>query len=177
MGGIANWIGKAALFLLIGVIAVIPKQISAFFSDRTQEINSLIVGGNRIRVVEEFTPPDELIPGSVFTKKVQVENVGHSDCYIRIKAVFTDSRAGQYCSMDWNTRDFSYSAEDGYYYCTKRITPGELTPYLFTRVTVSQDAPAEELGQVSLLVYAESYQAAEFGNWEAAWEDYRRNRP
>ena len=165
------------LLILLGAAALASGTAYAYLTDRDSAVNQTVLGGNRIEVEEEFTPPEELEPGSVFSKAVRVKNTGRSDCYVRIKAVFSDSNAGQYCSMDWNTADFDYCADDGYYYYTQKVSSGELTEYLFTTVSVSPEAPSGALAELSILVYAESCQAAGFENYAAAWENYRRNQP
>lgn len=177
MRGICGWRRAMLVILLLGVIAAASGTVYAYLTDRDSSVNQTVIGGNRIEVVEEFTPPDELIPGSVFAKAVRVKNVGHSSCYVRLKAVFSDSNVGQYCTMDWNTVDFVYSADDGYYYYTKAIGSGELTEYLFTTVTVSPEAPSGALTGLTIYVYAESCQSAGFGSYIEAWDNFRRNQP
>ena len=177
MKGISRWGWTVVLILLFGAAASASGTVHAYFTDRDSAVNLTVIGGNRIEVVEEFTPPEKVVPGSVFTKAVRVKNIGHTSCYVRIRAVFSDSNVGQYCSLDWNTTDFVYCADDGYYYCTKAMDSGELTEYVFTTVAVSPEAPSGDLTEVSILVYAESCQSAGFENYSAAWEYYRRNQP
>ena len=169
-----RWAVRCALIV---VLAAVSGQINAYLTDREQAVNQLVIGGNRIEVVEEFDPPDALVPGSTVTKTVRVRNSGHSECYVRIKAVFSDSDTGQFCSLDWNTANYVYRQEDGFYYYTGKVSPDGLTEYLFTTVSVSPEAPPEKLGRLSILVYAESCQSAGFAGYEEAWEYYRRNQP
>lgn len=162
-------------FLILFIMAGAAGTIHAYLADGEQRKNELVIGGNQIRIQETFEEPDQLIPGGSYTKTVQVENCGRSDCYVRIKAVFTDSRIGQYCTPDWNTTDFVYR-EDGYYYYKDVLSCGEMTSCLFTTVTVSPDLPTADLGDCSILVYAESCQAEGFGDYERAWSYWGRNR-
>ena len=175
--GIRRWVVAVLVSALPALAVLTPGRASAYFTGMDSAKNRTTIGGNRIEIVEEYTPPEKVTPGSAFAKAVRVENVGNSSCYVRIRAVFSDSDAGQYCSLDWNTTDFYYCAEDGYYYCKGILAPQAMTPYLFTTVTVSPDAPEEALAQFSILVYAESCQAGGFGQYEEAWQYFGRNRP
>lgn len=177
MRRINRWRYAALMILLLGVTTVMSPSVNAYLADGDTVTNPFEVGGNRIEIIEEFTPPDELQPGSVITKTVRVKNIGHSPCYVRIKAVFSDSEVGQYCSLDWNLEDYEYDAEDGYYYYTRAIEPGETTGYLFSTVSVSEDAPQSALTEVSVLVYAESCGSGSAESYTAAWADYGRNKP
>ena len=113
--------------------------------------------------------------GTVIIKDVKVQNDGPNDCYVRIKALFTDSDMGSYCTVDWNTTDFAYNAEDGYYYYRAVLKNGEVTPSLFTTITVSSDLPEDEVKAFSVIVYAESYQSEGFENDQEAWDHAKRN--
>lgn len=176
MKGIGRMCRMTWLILFIGIIAALTGTVSAYLADGEQIENRLTIGGNQIEIREEFDPPEELTPGSTFTKSVRVENSGHSECYVRVKAVFSDSNTGQHCSLDWNTTDFNYCAEDGFYYYRYKVMPKELTAYLFTTVTVSPEAPPEQLGEFSILVYAESCQAVGFATGDEAWAYFGRNK-
>ena len=168
---------------LLMVIAILLLLISAcvgafaYLTDADRATNTLTVGGVNVGIVEEFDPPKEIVPGVAFTKDVKVQNNGPSNCYVRIKAVFTDSDMEKYCSVDWNTSDFVYNDEDGYYYYKGELEVGELTKSLFTTVTVSDSIPEAEIKDFDILVYTEAYQSNGFDNYEEAWEHYHRNKP
>ena len=175
MRWIGRWSRRVSVFLILSVIVGATGIIHGYLADGDQIKNPLVIGGNQIRIREEYEVPDELIPGMTYLKTVQVENCGLSDCYVRIKAVFTDSRVGAYCTPDWNTTDFVFR-DDGYYYYEKALSGGEKTPCLFTAVTVSEDLPAGEPEACSILVYAESCQAEGFSDDESAWSYWGRNQ-
>lgn len=150
--------------------------ISAYLADGERIVNQTMVGGNRIEVVETFTPPDEVKPGTVIHKDVKVKNVGHSDCYTRVLIVFSDSEMEKHCRVDWNTKDFVYDSTDGYYYYPGVLEEGEFTPSLITTIRVNASAPADEVMPFNVIVYAESYQANGFSDYREAWEHFRRNK-
>ncbi len=158
------WIAAAAC-LLVMVMAFTGTYAYLITHDRL--VNSFRVGETVIEIVEKFTPPPELAPGSSFDKKVQVKNTGNLPCYARIRVDFSDSRAQEFCEeLDINTADWEYSAGDGYYYYKTLLQPGERSTALFERVTVKtyQDAEgtipytAADLIDFDILVYAEARQ-------------------
>lgn len=167
------------------LLSVLGTGIYAYLSDSDKADNKFTIGGNRIEIQEDFQPPEEIVPGVEFKKDVTVTNVGLSDCFIRIKAVFTDSDMGKYCTVDFNasedandrSADYWYNAADGFYYYKKVLKQGDVTESLFTKVKVSEDIPAAEIKGFDILVYAESYQAGDFDNYMDAWEHYHRNKP
>ena len=165
------------LFIIIFILLISFPVISAYLSDADTAENKLTVGGNRIELIEDFQPPKELLPGTSFTKDVKVENVGPNDCYVRIKAVFTDSDMEKYCTVDFNTTDYVYNSEDGFYYYKEILKSGETTPSLFTTVSLSDSITAEEIKDFDILVYTESYQSEGFTDYASAWEYYARNNP
>ena len=151
--------------------------INAYFTDGDTAVNNVSVGGNRIELVEVFEPPAKLEPGVSFTKDVKVRNVGPNDCYVRIKAVFTDSDMGKYCTLDLNEQAYEYSQSDGYYYYKKSLKQGEETESLFTCVSLSDVIPEVEIKDFDILVYTETYQSYGFSDYREAWAHYQRNKP
>ena len=176
---------KSILFLLgILLIAVfVTNGIYAYLSDADTAENEISIGGNNIEIEEEFDPPSELLPGLSFTKNVKVTNKGPNTCYVRVKAVFSDSDMEKYCDVDWNiysennVNGWIYNNEDGYYYYPASIAVSEKTTSLFTTVTMKENASASDFKDFDILIYAESYQADGFENYEKAWEHYHRNKP
>lgn len=171
----SRWYEILRLGLLTLILVIITMPINAYLVDGDRSENLLIFGGNQISVREEFETPQELIPGKNYVKRVRVENSGHSDCYVRIKTVFTDSRVGKYCSLDWNMNDFTYCEEDGFYYYRDILSAGEMTTHLFTTISVSGEFPADRSEDCSILVYAESCQSEGFEHYEDAWAYWGRN--
>ena len=167
---------------ILGVLVLIASLFTvggvfAYLSDADVAVNQVTVGGNRVDLIEEFTPPAKLEPGISFAKDVKVSNVGPSDCFVRIKAVFTDSDMEKYCTVDFNTRDYEYNETDGYYYYKKVLKSEEETPSLFTTVSLSESIPADEIRDFDILVYTETYQSYGFDDYEDAWNHYHRNKP
>ena len=77
---------------------------------------------------------------------------------------------------NYNTTDFTYNKNDGYYYYKKVLKKGETTPSLFTTVTISKNIPQDEIRKFDIIVYQESYQSYGFDSYQAAWDHYHRNQ-
>ncbi len=138
------------------------------------EVNEFTVGENTIEVVEEFEPPEKLEPGVTFVKKPHVKNTGNLPCFVRMRADFSDGAAEAFCkpleiSDKWVLKD------DGYYYYTELLAPGQDTPALFEKVTVKTEAEGATLNDMvdfDILIYAESCQHTDHDGACAAGEYY-----
>lgn len=168
-----KWIPVLIVLMMISIIG----GVYAYLTSNDTAKNTLVIGGVNTEVVEEFTPPEKLEPGTSFTKDVKVKNLGPSECYVRIKAVFTDSDMEKYCTVDFNTRDYVYNEDDGFYYYTEILRVGDITPSLFTTVSLSEEITEAEIKDFDILVYSEAYQSEGFDNYKDAWEYYHRNKP
>ena len=106
---------------------------------------------------------------------MRIKNEGPNACYVRVRAVFSDSDVGQYVHVDWNTEDWIYNKEDEFYYFTSCVSEGEHSEYLFTTLKVDPMIPEHFKKDVELIVYAESYQADGYNHYQEAWMDYQKN--
>ena len=164
------------IFILLTVLLVfVPiHKMSAYLADGDTTVNSFVVGGNRITIEEDFDPKP-VAPGETITKKVQIKNTGPNNCYIRVRAVFSDSRVGQYADVDWNRSEWVYDENDEYYYYKFPVATNETTSSLMTNIVFSDLMPSECVGDVDMLIYAESYQSYGFSNYQEAWSEYQKN--
>lgn len=168
------WISVIALVVLdISVVSV-----SAYFSDREEKRNRITVGDSNIEIVEEFDPPEKIEPGSHFTKKVCMKNLGKSDCFIRCRLELSSEEILPYLEFDIDKAKWSLK-EDGYYYYREAVEVKKQTTNLLEEIQIKENAPSEvtEKG-FSILVYAESYQQGKFekNQWKEAWEHFERNQ-
>ena len=90
------WISVIALVVLDISVA----SVSAYFSDREEKRNRITVGDSNIEIVEEFDPPEKIEPGSHFTKKVCMKNLGKSDCFIRCRLELSSEEILPYLEFD-----------------------------------------------------------------------------
>jgi hypothetical protein len=153
------------------------NNIIAYFSDAETKINKLTIGSVKIEILEDFQPPINLTPNMQFKKDVQVTNIGEANCYIRIKAVYTDSVMGDHYSLNIDTENFVYNTEDNFYYYVHELSVGETTPSLFTTVTIDNTITQEQIKNFDILIYAESYESSHFSTYQEAWLHYQRNKP
>ena len=169
---------RIAVFASIFLAAclILGGRVFAYFTDAKQVENRVAVGGVHIGIEEVFTPPPELLPGTVIRKDVKVKCLGPNRCYVRVMAVFSDNSMGRYCEVDWNTEDWVKQA-DGYYYYRKPIAEGESTASLFTQIRIKDDTPKAQIRDFDVIVYGEGYQSEGYLTWQEAWEAYKENKP
>lgn len=148
--------------------------IYGYFSVADAITNTFEIGGNRIRIVEEFQP-ETLEPGKIIVKKVRIQNDGPNACYVRVRVLFNDSDVGTYAHIDWNLTDWVYDAAEEYYYYTKSIHTDEVTTDLMTKIQIDSDIPEDMIKSVDVIVYAESYQSDGFDDYLSAWKNYKKN--
>lgn len=118
-----------------------------------------------IKIVEEFDPPEDPVPGDVIKKSPKVHSDSDTDCYVRIRVELTND-AGSICEPPIINSGWSYS-EDGYYYWDKVLAPGQDTGTLFDTVKIKDGIKKEEIKPFDILVYAESVQAGGISAKEA----------
>ena len=172
--------GPLFLFLAVTVlllISYIGKTVS-YYSDTESKVNHAVMGFNEIEIEEDYEEPDEIKPGDVVSKTVKVKSTGNGDCYVRVKAVFSHSLTGDKCSVDWNTTDYTYHSDDGYWYYNRILHNGETTPALMTKITIGRDIPTgiEDLPEIKMIVYAESVQSKLFADADEAWAFFNAER-
>ena len=166
-----------AILSCVLIFSLCLTGVTAYLTDADIARNKFVIGGNRIEIEEGFIPPPELKPGISFTKNVRVKNIGTSDCYVRVMAVFSNSDMEKYCEVDWNTENWVYNSEDGYWYYPKAISKGNKTPSLFTKVKIADNTPEASIEDFDIIVYAESYQSGDFKDYQSAWAHYKVNKP
>ena len=106
----------AIIMLIILLIIASTVVVYAYFTSRASVKNTIVLGYNKIQVNENYVPPLSMDKGISFTKEPYVTNTGTVDCYVRVKSVISDSRVADHITIDYNTTDFTYNADDGYWY-------------------------------------------------------------
>lgn len=159
------------IFVLLFLIGSCGSVL-AYLTSSDSAGNSFKVGACNTQIEEKYKPPDEIDPGCSFTKDVKITNTGPSDCYVRVKAVFSDEDMGKYCKVDWNTIDFDYDSDDGYYYYRNKLKADETTESLFTSITVDENIPADEIKPFDILVYSEACEASDIAGYREIWQKF-----
>ena len=153
----------------IAAIIAISMQAYAYLIHKDSVENDMVLGYNKIALQENFEPPLTMDKGISFKKEPYVTNTGNVDCYVRVKSVISDSRVADGITINYNTEDYTYNAEDGYWYYNQAISPGQETSKLFTTVTISDEADDRVLDGFDIYVYAESVQTIEGKTMQETW--------
>lgn len=167
---------KKKLILVIIIVTLIIATslgIYGYFTYKESVTNSMNLGYNKIQINENYIPPLTIEKGISYQKEPYVSNIGNVDCYVRMKSVVSDSRVEQYLTIDYNTEDYTYNSEDGYWYYKVPIGKGERTASLFTTVSIAQDADDIILDGFDIYVYAESVQIVEGKTMEEMWNYFK----
>ena len=168
--------GRVAIIAIQAVLAIGAAGILAYYIYMDHAENKFTLGGNTTTIEEECPEPDPVKPGDSFPKDVKIENKGPNDCYVRVKALCTNSDIQEYLSYDLDEENWAYDSFTGYYYYKQVLKDGETSPSLFTTVTISKDIPEDILTDFDIIVYSESYQSEGFDNYEDAWAHFLENR-
>lgn len=163
------------ILMVITIMILTAVSAYAYFTARDTKTNNIILGYNKIEVLEEYEPPLRIEKGKSFTKKPYVKNVGDVDCYVRFKSVVSDSRVKEGLEINYDNTDYRYDENDGYWYYQKAIKPGETTPSLFTEVHIKEDAGDEIQDGFDIYVYAESVQVVDGKNMDEVWDYFKNN--
>lgn len=156
----------------------------AFRTDSGLLQNRITEGHNTTSIVEVF-PEQTVEPGenADIRKQVWIENEKKSTnvtCYVRARISYSSSDLGAYevkgMAADWHL------AEDGYYYYSQPVPPGEKTEALMTglKILSGETAEADEnkreilMEELEIQIYEESCQAKDpetqkLWSWKEAW--------
>lgn len=150
----------------------LSKETLAYLMDMDFDLNKFVYGAVEIEMISNYSMPDSVVPGSTIPNDIKVKNIGPNDCYVRVKAVFTDSNMEEICSVNWNTSDWEYNSADRYWYYKSILPVGETTSSLCTTVSVSSSAKADSIKEFEVLRYAEAYQTGSFIFFENQWRKF-----
>lgn len=155
------------VFGIIIISIIFSTATYAYLTDKDSEVNEITIGKNTTEIVEEFDPPNEIVPGTSFTKKVEVKNTDSVSCYIRVFCEFSDSTYADLFSLDLNKDDWTEKQSDGYYYYKKIVKPGETTEPLFTTVTYNGSSVLNK--SFDIIINEESVQSDGYENYSDAF--------
>ncbi len=123
-----KYILVAAALVVIGATSIKPAM--AYFTDSRQASGTVTVYLGDMEI-----NPDE--KAYDWTKEITVENTGDYDVFVRIKAIYGSQYGVALTSGD----NWSYNEEDGYYYYSKMLSPGEKSTVL--NLTIKANAGFE----------------------------------
>ncbi|MGX7151195.1 hypothetical protein [Enterococcus ureasiticus] len=180
------------LFLFTGFLVMLVSlsfglyQTYAALTDSDQKQNEFRLGDFQTSIEEEFDPPMTFEPEKEYLKKVSIKNTGEQESFVRVLALpvltkkqpngsitllpATIDGPAPILSIDYNLNDW-IDGEDGYFYYKKKLTKGESTTNLFTKVKMNQANITEEYAGVLLTfeVKAEGISTTKFAYRDAWW--------
>ena len=152
-------------------------------------INKITMGSVRGQIVEEFAQDTIVYPDADMTKIVQVKNTGTIDAIPRVKIekVWGDSRdengnllvnpalSTENIEITYNTEDWSYNSDDGYFYYKSILSPDEVTNSLFDSFRINGEKSGKEYQNkfADIIVTMEIIQAAgdSLSYWDMSYDD------
>ena len=163
------------LILFLGILAF-STGIIAYLSDADKATNEISIGQQEIEIVEKYEPPKDPKPGTSFKKNVAIKNIGLSDCFTRVKVVFSRSDMEEISIIDWNKQTWKYNDKDGYWYYIKPLKYNETSDSLMENVTISEFAEEADIKDYDIIIYSESVQKGDFENYQDAWIEFEKNK-
>lgn len=177
---------KPAFITLVAILVFTfvfsTGKTMAAWSAKGDTVNIITIGSVRAQIVEEYVQGQKLYPGSEVNKKVQVTNTGNVDSVIRVKIskAWGDSRdengnliinndlPTDNILIDFDTENWYYNEEDGYFYYKSVLLPEQTTLPLFEGFTVNKDSGnIYKNKEADIIVHMESIQAG--GNAVSTW--------
>lgn len=144
----------AATVIIISSIAVKPAV--AFFTDQVMTEGKLKIAlGDGKPVIEEEV--ENMI------KRVSIKNTGEYDIFVRAKAIYPDS-----CTVTFMDSTNWSQSNDGYYYYSEVIAPGDATEKL--NLKIEKDYTFNSSFNVVIIQEATKVLYDEAGNTTADWE-------
>lgn len=175
---------KPLLYMVVLGIAGIGGT-SAYFSSYDMTLNHASVGRN-ITEIEENYPEQTPVPSNgqesyektVWVTNVPTDEIGFNvDCYVRLSVSYSSADIGNAVTLtNLDTLNWSYHAEDGYYYYIHPLKEGESTTPLFTGFSIDpekvDDTYLEDMNHFEINLYEESVSAEKFEDYTEAWKYY-----
>ena len=160
--------------IIIFCIAMVSTGIYAYLTYQKNNDDIVLLAYNEIKIDEIYEPPLKIEKGISFKKEPQIKNIGNSDCYLRIKALVSDSRIEKDLSIDFNYNDYKYNENDGYYYYNDVLRPQNIAKPLFTNISINNNADDLVLDGFDIYVYAESVQTIQNKNMNDVWNYFNK---
>lgn len=162
---------------------------AASWKSQGDTVNKITMASVRGQIVEEYEQDQVVYPNGTVDKIVQVKNTGTADALPRVKIekVWGDSRdengklivdpdlSTDNIEIVYNTEQWTYNSEDGYFYYTDVLKPGDTTVSLFESFTVNGENTGGEYKNklADIIVSMEMVQAAGGGlsYWGTSFEE------
>lgn len=168
--------------LALCCLAVLATGTLAYFTAEKTTQNVITMGSLKMELVElnadgqPWTDVENIVPGMEVTKKAYVENNGSVDFYTRVKITtrYVNEQGKKLPELNTGLVELNLSEdwkldEDGFYYYTESVKPGEETEPLFTTVTFSTEM-GNEYQNVKVIIDLDAQAVQSRNNGESALE-------
>lgn len=154
--------------LAASLVTLLTQSSLAFYSVLGEATNVITSGEIECKIIEKMGDADfptegvYVMPGSVVSKKVSVQNTGSNPFWLRVKlinAIDESVLSPDILELDLNLTDW-IDGKDGFYYYKVPVAPGVETEKLFTQVRVAGSAGNGYLGRtIKLTICAYAVQS------------------
>lgn len=168
--------------LALCCLAVLATGTLAYFTAEETAQNVITMGSLKMELVEldEKDEPwedvENIVPGMEVTKEAFVKNTGTVYFYTRVKITksFVPAQSDELPKLDTDLVELDLGedwklGEDGFYYYTESVKPGEETEPLFTTVTFSTEM-GNEYQNVKVIIDLDAQAVQSRNNGESATE-------
>lgn len=168
--------------LALCCLAVLATGTLAYFTAEETAQNVITMGSLKMELVElnedgkPWEDVENIVPGMEVTKKAYVENNGSVDFYTRVKITtrYVNEQGKKLPELNTGLVELNLSEdwkldEDGFYYYTESVKPGEETEPLFTTVTFSTKM-GNEYQNVKVIIDLDAQAVQSRNNGESALE-------
>ena len=166
--------------LALCCLAVLATGTLAYFTAEETAQNVITMGSLKMELVElnedgkPWEDVENIVPGMEVTKKAYVENNGSVDFYTRVKITtrYVNEQGKKLPELNTGLVELNLSEDwkpgnDGFYYYTESVKPGEETEPLFTTVTFSTDM-GNEYQNVQVIIDLEAQAVQSRNNGDSA---------
>lgn len=173
---------------LLCIFLLLSGMTYASWRAQGETVNSVSMASVKGQIIEEFEQDQVVYPNGTVDKVVQVKNTGTVDALPRVKVetAWGDGRdengrlivnpelSTENIEITYNTEQWIYRAEDGWFYYSRVLKPGETTEPLLESFRVSEETGgAYRNKQADIVVSMEMVQAAGGGPayWNTSFEE------
>lgn len=155
------------LLSVVFLIVFLPSSLAYLMSKKTLT-NKLKIGQNINKINTEVSEIENYRSDTSYSAQTKVKNVASVDCYIRVFVAIDSTMVST--DFDYDTNNWKYNSNDGYYYYKNPIKPNESTTPLFNEIKIN-DVETKEYFEV--LIYSESVQSDSFSSPEEAFSNLK----
>ena len=151
------------LLSLVTLLLLIPFS-KAYFSARHIVNNRLVIGQNINQINTEVSEIQGYQSDASYSDETSITNTASVDCYIRVFVAIDSTMVS--IDFEYDSQNWVYNQDDGYYYYKYAIKPNESTTPLFDEISI-RNVEIKETFEV--LIYSESVQSYGFSSPEVAF--------